>query len=82
MHNSCAIVIESLIKTHIIANFSVDVSTFSSNFCLQKRVHLKPYDYEFVARVSHICSSACAEGVVQIGVVQLASVKARICTNL
>ena len=67
---------------YIIANFAVGVSKFSSIFCLQKRVHLKSCDYEFFARVSQICSSACAEVAVQIGVVQVASMKARLRTNL
>jgi hypothetical protein len=65
-------------KMYIIANFVVGVSTFNNTFCLQKRVQRKSCDYDFIARVSHICSSACAEVAVQIVVVQLASMKARI----
>jgi len=67
---------------YVIANFTVGVNTFSSIFCLQQKVHHKSFDCEFVARVSRICSSACAEVAVQIGVVQLASMKTRHCTNL
>jgi hypothetical protein len=65
-------------KVYFITNFAVGVSTFSSIFSLQKRVHLKSCDYDFVAWVSQICSSVCAEVALQIGVVQLASMKARL----
>jgi hypothetical protein len=63
---------------YVLRILQASVSTLSSIFCLQERVHLKSCDYKFVARVSQICSSACAEVAVQIGVVQLASMKARL----